>query len=208
MTTPPPGRSGRTWLRDRLTIARRGADVLEQKLHALAREQRRLAHHRRRTGRAWHEAMAEAERWMQRALVIGGSHQVALAAAALASRADADVVWRSTMGATHPARVELHAPEPDALRDIGPTSALYEAAVAFDRAARAGLEHAAATRALEVVETELSVSRRRLRALDHRLVPALAATLRTVELALDEEEREDMVRASWAAGRIEDGAFR
>jgi V/A-type H+-transporting ATPase subunit D len=208
MTTPPPGRSGRTWLRDRLAIARRGADVLEQKVHALVREQRRLAHHHRQTARAWHEAMDEAERWMQRALVIGGTHQVALAAAALPSRADADVVWRSTMGATHPARVDLHAPEPDVLRDIGATSALHEAAVAFGRAARAGLEHAAATRALEVVETELVVSRRRLRALDHRLAPALAATLRRVELALDEEEREDMVRAAWAAARTDEGAFR
>ena len=199
MRNLPRGRAARLWLRDRLAVAERGTDVLEQKLHALTREQRRLAQHHRQTRTAWQQAMAEADRWFRRAVVLGGSQQFQLARAELTHPAEARVGWRTTMGATYPARVDLQLPDTAGVAAIGRSSALASAAGAYQQAVTAALDHAAAARALDLVEVELAITRRRLRALQHRWVPELTATLHEVELALDEEEREDMVRAAWAA---------
>ena len=65
------------------------------------------------------------------------------------------------------------------------------------------LDRAAATRALELLESELRLTRRRLRGLDNRWIPLLRETLHDVELRLAEEEREEMVRSKWIAERAE-----
>jgi V/A-type H+-transporting ATPase subunit D len=197
----PRGRAARSSLRARLAVARRGSEVLERKLDALAGEQRRLDQHRRETQRAWEEAMAEASRWYRRAVVIGGSQQVELARSQLRAPAEVAVKWRSTMGATYPARVDVRDADVEGLAAVGRSGALVAAAEAHRRALVAALDHAAAVRASDVVDAELAVTRRRLRALDHRWVPELTDRLQQVELALDEEEREDMVRVRWTAGR-------
>ena len=51
------------------------------------------------------------------------------------------------------------------------------------------------------VEAELQATVRRLRAIEHRWLPAHTAELRKLELALDEAEFADIARARWAAQR-------
>ena len=48
-----PGRAGRLWLLRRLDVARRGADVLDQKRQTLLREQERLAKRLAETTTEW-----------------------------------------------------------------------------------------------------------------------------------------------------------
>lgn len=206
MRNLPPGRTARPWLRDRLATAHRGIDVLEEKTHALVQEHRRLAQHVDDTRRAWEARWREADRWFERAAVIGGSQQFELARGALGATADARVAWRSMMGVTYPAQVDVAVPATDDVATLGRSSALTDAAAAYREAVVAGLDHAAATRALELIEAELATSRRRLRALEHRWVPQLEQAAHDVDVALAEAEREDMVRARWAArGRKGDG---
>lgn len=206
MTAMPPGRTARLWLRHRLAIASRGTDVLEQKAHALGREQRRLRQHVEQTSETFEQASREADRWFVRAVLLGGRQQFDLAASQLDGAADAEIAWRSLMGVAHPAQAGLRTPAIDRASAAGRTSALASAATAHRDLLTAALEHAAATRSLALIEDELEVTRRRLRALEDRWIPRLEATLHDVELDLAEEEREDMVRARWVAERRSDPA--
>lgn len=203
MRSMPPGRTARLWLRRRLDVADRGIDVMEQKTHALVREHRRLGHLAEEAEQAWQEASREAERWFVRAVVLGGSQQLQLVRAASDRRAEARISWRSMMGVAYPAQVHLEVPDPGPIGSLARSSALSRAAEAHRRAAEAALEHAAASRALRLVEDELEVTRRRLRGLENRWVPRLEELLHDVELTLAEDEREDMVRARWVADREE-----
>lgn len=205
MRSMPPGRTARLWLRRRLDVASRGIDVLEQKTHALAREQRRLSHHVEDTRSAWHNAARDANRWFVRATVVGGSQQLELAHSQQPAAADVRVSWQGLMGVAHPAQARLEPSERAPLGSVARSSALAYASDAYRRAVAAALDHAAATRALELVEGELAVTRRRLRALENRWVPRLEQLLHDVELSLAENEREDMVRTRWVAGNDHGG---
>jgi V/A-type H+-transporting ATPase subunit D len=114
---------------------------------------------------------------------------------------DVRIRWGSTMGATYPTEAACRLPD-------GPvtagTSALHGAALAHGEAATAAVRHAADRRALEVVRRELSVARRRQRAIERRWIPRLESALVRLELSLAEEEREDIVRARWASQRGEE----
>lgn len=198
MRRMPPGRLARLWLRRRLELARHGIDVLEEKTHVLTREQRRLRQHVDETERDWADACGEADRWFLRAVALGGRQQFDLARSLLLQPADARISWRSVMGVTYPAEVQLETPETEGIGSAARSSALAAAADAYRRALEAALDHAAATRALELVEHEVAQTRRRLRGLENRWTPRLERTLREVELSIAEDEREDMVRARWS----------
>lgn len=203
MRNLPSGRMARLWLRDRLDVANRAVSVLEQKIHALTREQRRLRHHVEETERIWTDALREADHWFLRATVIGGNLQIQLARSQVEGPAEAQLRWRSLMGVTYPAEVSLETPSTGALGSVAHSAALAFAAKAYAQAVKLALDHAAATRAVELLASELTLTRRRLRGLDNRWIPLLRRTLHDVELRLAEEEREEMVRSKWVAKRAE-----
>lgn len=197
----PPGRMGRVWLERRLRVADRGAAVLEQKVRVLVEEERRIEHLASESREAWRESCGRARGWILRAGLLGGERQFALTAAQLAAPFDVRVRWRSNMGVTYPAEVETAAPEPIDYASLGDTAALRFAADAFRDAAEAAVAYGAARRAHEVVSSELVVTRRRLRAIQHRWIPALTEAAHDLDLALDEVEREDTIRSKWVADR-------
>jgi V/A-type H+-transporting ATPase subunit D len=202
MTTAPATRTSRLRLRRSLDTAVRAIGVLEQKIQVLTREQRRLRHHALDTGQQWEAAARDADLWLQRSLVLGGNTQVALAATlARGERAEAAVTWRSVMGVAYPTEAHVIPAKAPPLGSLARTAALVEAAAAHRQAVVAALDQAAAQRALDLLERELLVTRRRLRALEHRWVPRLNERLTAVELALAAEEQEDAVRTRWVAGR-------
>lgn len=201
MRNMPPGRSARHWLRERLATASRAVDVLEQKTHALSRERRRLRQHLDETRQSSERALRDADRWFLRAAVIGGRQQLELARARVGRAADARIRWRSLMGVTYPAEVRLRPARTAAVGDVARSAALAYAATAYQRAVELALDHAAAVRALELVEAELVLTRRRLRGLENHWIPRLRLSLHGVELSLAEEEREDTVRAKWVTGK-------
>ncbi len=195
----PPGRSGRVWLRARLDTASRATDLLEQKERVLVAEQRRLHALLRRTEASWNEAARDAQHWVARAAALDGRRAIALAARP--PRASAQLEWRNSMGAYYPAEAVCRpAPERRACALTG-SAALPEAVRAFEIALARAVDHAAAVRAADEVERELAGTRRRLRMLRDRWIPALAASRRELELALDEPERDDAVHARWARER-------
>lgn len=197
----PPGRAGRPWLAHRLAVAERGAELLDEKHRALARERRRLEPEVAAARADWERLAREAERWLARAVTLGGERQLALARAVPAA-AGVTVRWHSIIGVRCPVEavvVPVAAPEGE-LSASGGSAALLAAAAAHRRALAAAARLAVADGALRRIEVELRATALRRNAIERRWIPAHAAALATLELTLEELEREDGARVRRVAG--------
>lgn len=196
MAAPPPGRSGRLWLRRRVALAHRGAQLLDRKVRILRSERDRARAATQAAARRWHRAAAEADTWLLRAGVLGGERALRLHAPPGPARVR--LAWRDVMG--------VRVPEVDGFEAAGPspqppgTAALVDASVAVRRALRSAADHAAAAAAEAAIEAELVETTRRLRAITQRWVPRLEEQLRLVSAQLEENDRAEAVRLRWAAG--------
>ncbi len=198
----PAGRAGRPWLAHRLEVARRGAELLDEKFRALARERARLEPLEAEARRTWERAAREADRALTRTAVLGGGSHLG-PARAMAGTATVTVRWRAILGVPCPVDAEVGRLDPLA---PGASAALLVAAdahrAALDAAARLGVLQAALRRLDE--EVHATVLRRN--AIRHRWIPAHEAAQAALLLALEELEREDATRSRWAADRAASGA--
>jgi V/A-type H+-transporting ATPase subunit D len=196
----PPGRTGRLWLLRRLEAAQRGAEVLDQKRQTLLGERQRLTQALEAAKVEWDARAAVAGAWNARASAIGGQRLMRLAALQRPAAAALGVRRRKVLGVVVPAEatVEL-GPSPDYVALGGAAVAL--AARAHADALAAAAAYAVARAAHDAVQAELTATTRRLRAIEHRWIPAHESALRALELALDEIELGDIMRARWAVDR-------
>lgn len=198
---PPPGRAGRTWLARRLAVARRGAEVLDEKRRALLRERTRLQALCSLAGDEWEACAREADAWLERALLVGGRRALSLASSYVPAPAELRLSWRSALGVRYPDEPRVELPPSPCLVAPGGGSALALASAAHGRAVEAAARYAAARLALDRVTEELQATTRRLRAVQRRWIPAHERALAALELALDEAEREEAVRRRWVSER-------
>ncbi|MEZ5115004.1 MAG: V-type ATP synthase subunit D [Candidatus Nanopelagicales bacterium] len=202
----PPGRAGRTWLRRRRGVAAHGADLLEQKLRALAAEETGFALRAERSRVAWEEAVAELDQWVLRSVLLGAERGIRLAGDGADTAVE--VEWRVTMGVRYPASASCRVARADAECAPEATAALIPAAQAAERAVLAAVDHAVASAALTAVRDEIAATRRRRRALTERWIPRLDAASAELTVALEDQEHEEQVRLRWAAGRGTGRGFR
>lgn len=187
----PPGRAGRLWLRRRLLTARRGRSQLDRKLRILVPERRRLLNLADHYRQEWLAACEEANTWLRRAALLGGED--ALRLAQTRQRAAVTVNWASAMGVVYPVdvRVSRGAAESELL--LG-NAALAPATAAAWTMVEAAARVAATEEAVRRLDAEVSLTRRRLRALDQRWIPRLEDHLRDLELVLEQAELDDGIR--------------
>jgi V/A-type H+-transporting ATPase subunit D len=98
-----------------------------------------------------------------------------------------------SMGLRYPDDAEVRPAPAPATAGLG-GAATAPAAAAVRAALAAGVTTAAAEQAVRLLEAEVAVTRRRLRALDTRWLPSLQAALADLELSLAQAEQEDGVR--------------
>jgi V/A-type H+-transporting ATPase subunit D len=191
----PPGRTGRLWLLRRLEVARRGAEVLEQKRGTLLRERLLLAAQLAQARAEWERKAAAASDWNARALTAAGPRGHRLVALH-ADAATVAVTRRNVLGVVIPVSATV---------DLGPTpeagAVIRLSADAHAEALLAAAALAAVQAAHEAIEAELRSTVRRLRAIERRWIPEHEAALHRLQLQLDETELADIARALWAAGR-------
>jgi V/A-type H+/Na+-transporting ATPase subunit D len=202
----PPGRAGRMWLVRRLAVARRGGDLLEQKLRILLSEEQDFALRAERARREWAASVAELDQWTLRAAVLSGERGFRLAGDGVATQVD--VSWRMTMGVRYPATVDVAFAAGDRAAFSPDNSALIAARPAAERAVRAGAEYAVASTALDSVRAEVVATRRKLRAIRERWVPRLESAMADLLVTLDDEEHAEHVRLRWASGTAQTGGKR
>jgi len=202
----PPGRAGLLWLRHRLTMAQRAAELLERKLRILRIELERLTLLEQRTRDAWSRENRAAQLWAERAVLLGGDRAVRLGS----PRAEATVTITSaaSMGVRYPADAVCTTPEPDPAAGSSPNAALSLAVDCHRRALDAAVQHAAASAALRIVAAEQASTKRRLRGLEKRWIPRLQDATSELALGLEESERADAVRLRWSGDQLSKGAAR
>jgi V/A-type H+-transporting ATPase subunit D len=184
----PPGRAGRLWVDRRLRAARRGAELLDRKLHILQAELDLRRKSAELTRQEWEQRCTEAEQLLLRAALLGGQRAIRLAADE--GTADVHISHAVTAGVHHPAggTCATRQPAPWA----GPATA--EARRAHQTALEAAVAHAAAAAALRLIGAEAAVTRYRLRAIKDRWIPRLERARAEITFALDEVERADQAR--------------
>jgi V/A-type H+/Na+-transporting ATPase subunit D len=198
----PPGRAGRSWLRQRVAFAERSLELLSRKQALLRHELAELSARHEAARLAWDASCAEADRWGLRADASGAS-DVRLASSAVAGQAAVDVSWRNTMGVRHPAEPRIVPAVLPAAEAAAANAAVAPAAGLYRQALEAAAAHAALDRSVRVVAAELRATERRRRAIEHRRLPSLRESLERLELRLDELERDERVATRWAAQRRE-----
>lgn len=191
----PPGRAGHLWLQHRLLTARRGAELLDQKLRILREESQRLALLTERTSAWWANALRDADLWQLRAVTLVGERGVRLAA----RLPETQVVLTRTqqMGVTYPAEATVRVPEVVPSAPPAASAALLAARKAYERAADAAAQHAVAESAAAILAMEEAATRHRLRALTTHWIPWLVDELAHSVLTLEEQERADSLRLRW-----------
>ena len=197
----PPGRAGRIWLVGRLQVARRGAELLEQKRQALLHEQARVRVEAKEARRAWLDAVAEADLWSARAALLDGATRLDVLARHVQHEASLELSWSNLMGAQLPSTSRITVPEPPPLSSLGASSATVLAARACRQAVNAAARYAVAERADAELGAEFARATRRLRALQKRWIPRHEAALARLDLALDESQREQAARVRWLTRR-------
>jgi len=193
-STGTSGKAARLVLRQRLAVARRGADLLSRKRQALLAEQRRLRAAATAAAGEWAQAIAEAERWLARSALLDDAGEIARIASYAQHAPELTVAWEPLMGIVRPRIAVLEQGPAPPISSLGGSSALHYAALAYRRATRAAAAQAAAQIALEQVSHELATVARRARAIERRLIPRQEAELATLELSLEESEREEAAR--------------
>lgn len=195
----PPGRAGLLWLQHRIALADRAASRLDQKLRILFAEQAAFTRLVRQTGPEWEQRSREAERWLLRAALLDGQEGVRPPAGLPPAQVHID--WTTSLGTTYPASGTCTMPDPDPQLAGVSSAASTEAAVAYRRALEAGVAHAVASTAARAIDAEVATTRQRLRGVQDRWVPRLAAALAELRLGLDEAEHAEGTRMRWAADR-------
>lgn len=194
-------RAARLQLIERLALARHATELLHDKEQALQRERARLETHATRARSAWVTTADDAATWLQRARVLGATSDIEVLTRRGPLPASVTIDWQASMGIVYPGEVRC---DPVEQPDLTSTAALAPTARAHARALESAATHAATHAALTRLDTELATTRRRRRAIGDRLVPRLQDELRSLELELDEQDREEALRVRLASENEEE----
>lgn len=181
----------------KITLARQGRDLLEQKRTSLMKELMRIASTALEHSDALQLAASNARFALARAYAMAGTEEVR--SAALASRAELplEITTISIMGVKVP-RIELKRAERSILSrgysPSGTSTSVDEAADSFRGEVDAIIQLAETELRLSRLASEIQRTSRRLNALDHFLIPRLEAERSFIEVTLDERERADHFR--------------
>jgi V/A-type H+/Na+-transporting ATPase subunit D len=178
-----------------LKLAESGREVLERKRDILIRELRHSIYDAERTREELLNALAKAYKNLKEASIAKGSESVANVALASSSEANYLVDYRSIMGVTVPS-VKFQR-EPDIKPDYGFASTSVELDEAFKQFYNV-LELIAELARTEgttfQIANDVKRTQRRVNALNYVLIPRYRNITKTIELALEEKDREEFVR--------------
>ena len=191
-------RADRLRLSGQLELAAHASELLHSKEEALGRERVRLEGHAARAADEWAAACAAASAALLRADMLGAGEELERLIVAARPLATVTPHWQRAMGITYPGSVDS---DPGTAPAITATAALRPAIIAYRRALDAAALNAAAQSALERLDGELADTRRRCRAIDARLRPDLERERHTLDLHLDELDREEAQRIRAAGQR-------
>ena len=178
-----------------LSLAESGRDILERKRDILLRELRHSIYDAERAREELNEALKKAYRSLQEANLVRGSEAVASAALGSSLEADFLLDFRSVMGVTIP--VLEFQNESEVKPDYGFASTSVELDKAFKEfygVLELVADLAKAEGITFQIARDIGRTQRRVNALNHVLIPQYRATVKRIDLVLEEKDREEFVR--------------
>lgn len=178
-----------------LSLAESGRDILERKRDILIRELRHSIYDAERAREKLNEELTRAYLSLQQANLVRGSEAVNSVASGSSLEADFLLDFRSVMGVTVPI-VEFQSES-----DVKPDYGFDNTSVELDKAFKEFygiLEFVAELARAEgitfQIARDISRTQRRVNALNYVLIPLYLATVKRIELVLEEKDREEFVR--------------
>jgi V/A-type H+-transporting ATPase subunit D len=192
-----PTRSNLLRLRQELQFTREGYEILDRKREVLTTELLRIAHDAETLQAGVWKMFAQAYQALERAKLTMGEERVEWAALAMPRNVAVDLKFRGVMGVPLPevtARVEK-AGIPFSLGDT--RASLDEAVTAFRGLREQIAELCEMTASVWWLAAELRKTLRRVNALQYIFIPSYEASIKYVESALEENERQEIFRLKW-----------
>jgi V/A-type H+-transporting ATPase subunit D len=189
-----PTRSNLFRIRDALDLAQEGHDILDKKREVLTTELMHIAHDAAALQERVWDMLAKAYRDLSAARLSMGRERLEWAALSVTETVEVRIRPRSVMGVVIPA-VESHGAPPDMPYGLGNTPvALDEAAESFRLVIEAIPALSELLTTVWRLAFELQKTQRRVNALQYIFIPQYEETIKYIEGALEEREREEIFR--------------
>lgn len=191
-------------LNDRLELANKAHDLLEEKYKALVQE----AQHIRRTILPFQEEMEakveKAYRFLAEVIISLGLTQVHKESLLVEANDDLEIRWTTIQGVPAPRirpNIRKRTPLERGYEVINTNYSLDRAAKAFEIMLTSLVEVAELDNILRILEGEIEKTGIRVAALEKILIPSLRNQIRIIRHSLDDKERDNHVVVDW----IKDG---
>lgn len=190
-------------LRKRRKIAERGRDLLREKLDALMIEffqfVREIATLREKAQRL----LAEAYEEFVEAQMAMGSMKLEQTSTGIEDRFSIETKSRNVIGVTIPyIQITLKPLSAFPYNPYDTSIKLDEATVKMAEAIKAIAELSSAEAAVRKLAEAIAATKRRVNSLEYVIIPRMLATIRYIEMHLEEAEREDFFRLKRIKGRM------
>ncbi|NLG48647.1 MAG: V-type ATP synthase subunit D [Chloroflexi bacterium] len=198
-----PTRSNLLEVRHSLNLARQGFELLDRKRDVLIMEILRVIGEAEHVQTEVQERFARAYQTMEEARATIGTERMRRISLSRTQEVDVHITPRSIMGVVVPS-VSYRVPESKLLYGFGDTSVVLDQ-TQQDWAAVLALIGELAEKVTTVwrLAMELRSTQRRVNALENIFIPSYEATLRYIEEAMEEKDREELFRMKRAKDYIE-----
>jgi V/A-type H+-transporting ATPase subunit D len=199
----PPTRSNLLRVKQDLTFAREGYEILNRKREVLTSELIKVAHEAEMLQQEVWKKLEAAYRAMENAQLRMGREHVEWAALAANKTVDVTLKYRGIMGVPIPV-VEARGEPPEMLYSLGDTSAsLDEASASFRNVLGQIPELSKLVTTVWRLAGELRKTQRRVNALQYIFIPEYEETVLFIQSSLEEREREETFRLKLLKTRAE-----
>jgi V/A-type H+-transporting ATPase subunit D len=190
----PATKSNLLRLKDELSLAREGLEILDEKKTVFISEISRIIDRAEYLRREMEEKLSTAYNYFKEALLTHGKEEIEKTALAIPSQEEIKINERTIMGTIIPL-VELKLPPLRLCYGFYGTSFVLDAVVSAT--------HQALKTIAELAEVEVSLYRllyelkktlKRINALSNIYIPTYRATIKYIEETIEEKEREDLFR--------------
>ncbi|HOL41971.1 MAG TPA: V-type ATP synthase subunit D, partial [Methanospirillum sp.] len=181
-------------------IARKGRDILQEKLDALVIEHTRLSKEMENMAVSIQNQLRDAYTALELAGIMTGWVQLEELAAACVKIPEPVISSSQVMGVTVPDISLPDLPDGNRFRSqrgysmSGTSAQVDEAALRYESVLESILAYASLEGRADRISREMNRTRRRVNALEHLVIPRLVRTMRYIEFRLEEREREDLFR--------------
>jgi V/A-type H+/Na+-transporting ATPase subunit D len=189
-----PTRSNLLRVKQDLTFAKEGYEILNRKREVLTTELIRMAHNAEELQQEVWKLLAEAYSDMEKAQLKMGRERVEWAALAANKTVDVQLKFRGIMGVAVPI-VDAQGAPPEMLYSLGDTTAaLDEASTDFARVLKLIPELSMVITTVWRLAGELRKTQRRVNALQYIFIPEYEETVQFIVSSLEERDREETFR--------------